>query len=104
MPALKLQSQAFPAEWARYWSRQLWKIAAYNWPARWRALEANGRGETPARVLVKQPGARRHGIKLVIGTTGFSEQQRAGIEIASRALPIVLAPNMSMGVNLYLKL
>ncbi|WP_042687536.1 4-hydroxy-tetrahydrodipicolinate reductase [Candidatus Glomeribacter gigasporarum] len=50
------------------------------------------------------PVARRHGIKLVIGTTGFSEQQRAGIEIASRALPIVLAPNMSMGVNLYLKL
>src|SRR5260363_433436 len=36
------------------------------------------------------PVARRHGIKLVIGTTGFSEQQRAGIEIASRALPIVL--------------
>src|SRR5260364_333738 len=32
------------------------------------------------------PVARRHGIKLVIGTTGFSEQQRAGIEIASRAL------------------
>ena len=37
---------------------------------------------------------------LVIGTTGLSEEQRAKIEEASRSVPIVLAPNMSVGVNL----
>ncbi len=50
------------------------------------------------------PVARRHGIKLVIGTTGFDSPQRAELETASLALPIVLAPNMSIGVNLYFKL
>ena len=37
---------------------------------------------------------------LVIGTTGLSEEQRSKIEEASRTVPIVLAPNMSVGVNL----
>ena len=41
-----------------------------------------------------------YGKPLVIGTTGFSEEQRARIEEASRGVPIVLAPNMSVGVNL----
>ena len=36
---------------------------------------------------------------LVIGTTGFSEEQRARIEQAAESIPIVLAPNMSVGVN-----
>ncbi len=59
---------------------------------------------SPEHTLACLPVARRHGIKLVIGTTGFTERQRAELEIASLALPIVLAPNMSVGVNLYLKL
>jgi 4-hydroxy-tetrahydrodipicolinate reductase len=37
---------------------------------------------------------------VVIGTTGFSEEQRAKIEEASKDVPIMLAPNMSVGVNL----
>lgn len=37
---------------------------------------------------------------LVIGTTGFSEKQRVSVEEAARSVPIVLAPNMSVGVNL----
>ena len=37
---------------------------------------------------------------VVIGTTGLSEEQRAKVEEASRDVPIVLAPNMSVGVNL----
>ena len=37
---------------------------------------------------------------VVIGTTGLSEEQRAKIEEASKSVPIVLAPNMSVGVNL----
>ncbi len=36
----------------------------------------------------------------VIGTTGLDEEQRAKIEEAAANVPIVLAPNMSVGVNL----
>jgi 4-hydroxy-tetrahydrodipicolinate reductase len=42
--------------------------------------------------------------RLVIGTTGFSAEQKEGIEHASQQVAIVLAPNMSVGVNLSLKL
>lgn len=45
-----------------------------------------------------------HGIRMVIGTTGFTPVQRAVIDEASRSTAIVLAPNMSVGVNLVLKL
>ncbi len=37
---------------------------------------------------------------LVIGTTGLSEEQRKKVEEAAESVPIVLAPNMSVGVNL----
>jgi len=47
---------------------------------------------------------QRHGKRMVIGTTGFSAEQRATIEAASRDIPVMLAPNMSVGVNLCLKL
>lgn len=43
-------------------------------------------------------------IPLVIGTTGFSDQQKQAIQSASEEIPIVLAPNMSVGVNVCLKL
>jgi len=36
----------------------------------------------------------------VIGTTGLSEEQLKRIDEASHSIPIVLAPNMSVGVNL----
>ena len=36
----------------------------------------------------------------VIGTTGLSPEQRAKVEEAAKNVPIVLAPNMSVGVNL----
>ncbi|PZP61124.1 MAG: 4-hydroxy-tetrahydrodipicolinate reductase [Azospira oryzae] len=44
------------------------------------------------------------GVNLVIGTTGFTEPQKQAIADAARALGIVMAPNMSVGVNLALKL
>lgn len=44
------------------------------------------------------------GTRLVIGTTGFSDEQRARIRRASEDMPIILAPNMSVGVTLSLKL
>ncbi len=47
---------------------------------------------------------RKAGKKIVIGTTGYSEAQKAEILRAAQDIPIVLAPNMSVGVNLSLKL
>jgi 4-hydroxy-tetrahydrodipicolinate reductase len=47
---------------------------------------------------------REMGVKMVIGTTGFSEGQKAEIEATSKDIAIMLAPNMSVGVNVTLKL
>jgi 4-hydroxy-tetrahydrodipicolinate reductase len=47
---------------------------------------------------------REHGRRMVIGTTGFSDAQRAQIKAAGEDIAIVLAPNMSAGVNLCLRL
>ena len=42
--------------------------------------------------------------RMVIGTTGFSAEQRAMINQAAQDIAIVFAPNMSVGVNLTFKL
>ena len=42
--------------------------------------------------------------RIVIGTTGFGDEQKSLIEQAGEQVAIVLAPNMSVGVNLSLKL
>ena len=47
---------------------------------------------------------RELGVKVVIGTTGFSAQDKALIEDHARHIAIVMAPNMSVGVNVVLKL
>ncbi|MGZ5018575.1 MAG: 4-hydroxy-tetrahydrodipicolinate reductase [Methylobacter sp.] len=47
---------------------------------------------------------REAGKKLVIGTTGYSDAQKALIAEAAKDVAIVMAPNMSVGVNLSLKL
>lgn len=44
------------------------------------------------------------GTKMVIGTTGFTDQEKQIIEQASKTIPIVFAPNFSVGVNLSFKL
>lgn len=44
------------------------------------------------------------GTPMVIGTTGFTAEQRAAIDQAAGHIPIVLAANFSVGVNLCLKL
>jgi 4-hydroxy-tetrahydrodipicolinate reductase len=43
--------------------------------------------------------ASHHGKSLVIGTTGHSQQQRKTIEETAHSVPIVLASNFSVGVN-----
>jgi len=47
---------------------------------------------------------RRRGVHMVIGTTGLDVEQKLAIQDASRDIPIVLAPNMAVGVNLVFKL
>jgi len=44
------------------------------------------------------------GVALVIGTTGLSDAQKAEIRAAAARTPIFLAPNMSVGVNLVMRL
>ena len=48
--------------------------------------------------------AAAQGARAVVGTTGFSAAERAVIEELSRKIPILLSPNMSVGVNLAFKL
>ncbi len=45
-----------------------------------------------------------HGIKMIIGTTGFDEAGKAAIAAAAEKTAVVFAPNMSVGVNVTLKL
>ena len=44
------------------------------------------------------------GVQLVVGTTGFTEAQKAELAAAAHKTAIVFAPNMSVGVNVTLKL
>jgi len=48
--------------------------------------------------------ADKRKIGMVIGTTGFTQDQLKEIKELSREVPVVLAPNMSIGVNLLFKL
>jgi len=47
---------------------------------------------------------RRHGVAVVIGTTGFDAAGKQAIADAAREIPVVFAPNMSVGVNVVFKL
>lgn len=47
---------------------------------------------------------QRANVSMVIGTTGFSAEQKTAIEAASKNIPIVFAPNMSVGVTLLINL
>jgi 4-hydroxy-tetrahydrodipicolinate reductase len=58
----------------------------------------------PEGTLAHLDACVKHGVKMVIGTTGFDDTGRAAIEVAGRDIAIVFAPNMSVGVNATLKL
>ena len=47
---------------------------------------------------------RTSGVAMVIGTTGFTDSHKAEIAEAAKHIPIMMAPNMSVGVNVTLKL
>lgn len=48
--------------------------------------------------------AKASKIPLVVGTTGINESDKRSLEEASRVIPIVFSPNMSVGVNLLFRL
>lgn len=58
----------------------------------------------PEGTLAHLELCRKHGVSLVIGTTGFSPEQKQRIAEAAKTISIVMAPNMSVGVNLTFKL
>jgi len=47
---------------------------------------------------------RTHGVNAVIGTTGFNADQKQQIAAFAQDIAIVLSPNMSVGVNVTMKL
>ena len=58
----------------------------------------------PEATLAHLAACRRLGVALVIGTTGFTDAQKADIAAAAQDIAIVMAPNMSVGVNVTFKL
>jgi len=58
----------------------------------------------PEPTLANLEICQQAGRRMVIGTTGFSEAQKSQIASVARDIPVVFAPNMSVGVNLCLKL
>jgi len=59
---------------------------------------------TPAAAVPNAEAAAAAGSAIVIGTTGVSSADKAKIAEIAKTIPIVLTPNMSMGVNVMLKL
>lgn len=58
----------------------------------------------PSSTLANIELCKSHGKKIVIGTTGFSEEEKQLIDQAAQEISIVMAPNYSVGVNLMFKL
>jgi 4-hydroxy-tetrahydrodipicolinate reductase len=58
----------------------------------------------PEGTLAHLKVCRELGVNAVIGTTGFGEGQKEQIADAARDIAIVMAPNMSVGVNVTMKL
>lgn len=58
----------------------------------------------PDPTLEQLDWAQSKGVATVIGTTGFSKAQRERIERVAKDIPLLLAPNMSVGVNVLYRL
>jgi 4-hydroxy-tetrahydrodipicolinate reductase len=58
----------------------------------------------PEGTLAHLAACRELGVKVVIGTTGFSEAQKEQIREHARYIAIMMAPNMSVGVNVVMRL
>ena len=58
----------------------------------------------PEGTMAHLQACERLGVKAVIGTTGFSDAQKAQIAAHAQHIALVMAPNMSVGVNVVLRL
>jgi 4-hydroxy-tetrahydrodipicolinate reductase len=58
----------------------------------------------PEGTMAHLSACRKLGVNMVIGTTGFTDAQKAEIAAAAQSIAIVMAPSMSVGVNVTLKL
>lgn len=58
----------------------------------------------PEGTLAHLAVCRERGVKAVIGTTGFSDAQKAEIAAHAQHVALMLSPNMSVGVNVMLRL
>ncbi|MEQ1804004.1 MAG: 4-hydroxy-tetrahydrodipicolinate reductase [Burkholderiaceae bacterium] len=58
----------------------------------------------PEGTLAHLAVCREFGVKAVIGTTGFSDAQKAQLAEHAKHVALVMAPNMSVGVNVVLRL
>lgn len=59
---------------------------------------------SPEASLIHTDWCARHGKAIVIGTTGFNHSQKEQISAYAEKIPVVMAPNMAVGVNLLWKL
>jgi 4-hydroxy-tetrahydrodipicolinate reductase len=48
--------------------------------------------------------AEKSNVAIILGTTGFTEKQHEIITKAAKSIPVLLSPNMSVGVNILFKL
>lgn len=58
----------------------------------------------PEATLTYLPVCAASGTAVVIGTTGFTAEEKKTLEAASESVPVLLAPNTSLGVNAVFKL
>jgi len=58
----------------------------------------------PEATIAYLAQCRSLGVRMVIGTTGLSSEQKARIAESARDVAVVFAPNMSVGLNVVLKL
>ncbi len=58
----------------------------------------------PEGTLQHLAACRKHGVNMVIGTTGFTAEQKHQIEAGAKDIAIVFAANMSLGMNVLVKL
>ncbi|NLD53127.1 MAG: 4-hydroxy-tetrahydrodipicolinate reductase [Burkholderiaceae bacterium] len=58
----------------------------------------------PEATLAHLAACRSAGIRMVIGTTGLGDAERAAVREAARDIAVVQSPNMSAGVNVAMKL
>ena len=58
----------------------------------------------PEGTLAHLEACARHGTGAVVGTTGLSDAQIERVTALAKQIPIVFAPNMSVGVNVLLSL